>query len=168
MEKSNRITSVGFPLLRDFAHSLKQDNSCVTVERLFKLIRIENIGFVPKLHNSAFNYLFNINTGSVPGYTHRYLKPFRAQSYEFVRSEGVCRKMVSVHLHESWVACGDLIKKENNMCDILCLYDQVWSNFRYFIDLSGTRTQIMATEDEDLSASVIFLGIFRGNGRVFR
>ena len=23
--------------------------------------------------------------------------------------------MVSVHLHESWVACGDLIKKEKNM-----------------------------------------------------
>ena len=54
------------------------------------------------------------------------------------------------------------------MCDILCPYDQLWSNFRYFIDLSGTRTQIMATEDEDLSASVIFLGIFRGNGRVFQ
>ena len=53
------------------------------------------------------------------------------------------------------------------MGDILCLYDQFWSNFRYFIDLSGTRTQIMATEDEDLSASVIFLGIFLGNGRVF-
>ena len=54
------------------------------------------------------------------------------------------------------------------MGNILCLYDQFWSNFRHFIDLSGTRTQIMATEDEDLSASVIFLGIFRGNGRVFR
>ena len=64
--------------------------------------------------------------------------------------------MVSVHLHESWVACGDSIQKENNMSDILCLYDQFWSNFRHFIDLSGTRTQIMATEDEDLSASVIF------------
>ena len=76
--------------------------------------------------------------------------------------------MVSVHLHESWVACGDLIKKENNMGDILCLYDQLWSNFRYFIDLSGTRTQIMATEDEDLSASIIFFGIFRVNGRVFQ
>ena len=76
--------------------------------------------------------------------------------------------MVSVHLHESWVACGDLIKKENNMGDILCLYDQLWSNFRYFFDLSGTQTQIMATEAEDLSASVIFLEIFRGNGRVFR
>ena len=76
--------------------------------------------------------------------------------------------MVSVHLHESWVACGDLIKKENNMGDILCLYDQLWSNFQYFIDLSGTRTQIMAMEEEDLLALVIFLGIFRGNGRVFR
>ena len=54
------------------------------------------------------------------------------------------------------------------MGNILCLYDQFWSNFRHFIDLSGTRTQIMATEDEDLSALVIFLGIFRGNGRVFR
>ena len=76
--------------------------------------------------------------------------------------------MVSVHLHESWVACGVLITKENNMCDILCLYDQFWSNFRYFIDLSDTRTQIMSREDEDLSASVIFLGVFHGNGRVFR
>ena len=27
----------------------------------------------------------------------------RSQSYELVRSEGVRRKMVSVHLHESWV-----------------------------------------------------------------
>ena len=54
------------------------------------------------------------------------------------------------------------------MGDILCLYDQFWSNFRYFIDLSNTRTQIMAMEDEDLSASVIFLGIFGGNGSVFR
>ena len=77
--------------------------------------------------------------------------------------------MLSVHLHESWVACGDLIKKENNMGDILCLYDQLlWSNFRCFINLSGTRTQIMVTEDEDLSPSVIFSAIFRGNGRVFR
>ena len=76
--------------------------------------------------------------------------------------------MVSVHLYESWVACEDSIKKEKNVGDSLCLYDQFWSNFRHFIDLSGTRTQIMATEDEDLSASVIFLGIFRGNGRVFR
>ena len=76
--------------------------------------------------------------------------------------------MVSIHLDESWVACGDLIRKENNMGDILFLYDQFWSNFRYFIDLSGTRTQIMATEDEDLSALAIFLGIFRSNGRVFR
>ena len=75
--------------------------------------------------------------------------------------------MVSMHLHESWGACGDSIKKENNMGDILCLYDQFWSNFRYFIDLSNTRTQIVATEDEDLSASVIFLGIFLGNGHVF-
>ena len=75
--------------------------------------------------------------------------------------------MVSVHLHESWVACGESIKKENNMGDILCLYDQFWSNFRYFIDLSSMRTQIMATEDKDLSASVIFWGIFLGNGRVF-
>ena len=75
--------------------------------------------------------------------------------------------MVSMHLHESWVACGDAIKKENNMGDILCLYDQLWSNFRYFIDLSNTRTQKMATEDEDLSAVVIFLGIFVGNGCVF-
>ena len=58
--------------------------------------------------------------------------------------------MVSIHLDESWVACGDLIRKENNMGDILFLYDQFWSNFRYFIDLSGTQTQIMATEDEDL------------------
>ena len=40
-----------------------------------------------------------------------------------------------------------------------CLYDQFWSNLQYFIDVSGTRTQIMATEDEDLSASVIFLGM---------
>ena len=54
------------------------------------------------------------------------------------------------------------------MGDILRLYDQLLSNFRYFIDLSGTRTRIMATEDEDLSASVIFLGTFRCNGRVFR
>ena len=76
--------------------------------------------------------------------------------------------MVSVHLHKSWVAYADSIKKENNMGDILCLYDQFWSNFRHFIDLSGTRTQIMATGDEDLSASVIFLGIVLGNGRVFR
>ena len=76
--------------------------------------------------------------------------------------------MVSVNLHESWVACGDSIKKENNMGNILCLYDQFWSNFRYFFDLSGTLTQIMAAEDEDLSVSVIFLGIFLENGRVFR
>ena len=75
--------------------------------------------------------------------------------------------MVSMHLHESWVAWGDSIKKENNVGDILCLYYQFWSNLRYFIDLSNTWTQIMATEDEDLSASVIFLGIFLGNGRVF-
>ena len=54
------------------------------------------------------------------------------------------------------------------MGDILCLYDQLCSNSRHFIDLSGTRTQIMPTEDEDLSASVIFLRIFRVNGRVFR
>ena len=76
--------------------------------------------------------------------------------------------MVSVHLHESWVACGDSIKKENNMGDILCLYDQFWSNFQHFIDLSGAQTQIMAMEDEDLSASVIFFGIFLGNGCVFQ
>ena len=76
--------------------------------------------------------------------------------------------MESVHLHESWVACGDSIKKENNMGDIFCLHDQFWSIFLYSIDLSGTGTQIMATEDEDLSASLIFLGIFLGNGRVFR
>ena len=74
-----------------------------------------------------------------------------------------------MHLHESWVACGDSIKTENNMGDILCLHDQYWTNFRYFIDLSGTLTQIVAMEDEDLSASVIFLGsIFHGNGHVFR
>ena len=59
------------------------------------------------------------------------------------------------------------MKKQNNVGDNLCLYDQFWSNLRYFIYLSGTRTQILATEDEDLSASVIFLGIFLGNGRVF-
>ena len=76
--------------------------------------------------------------------------------------------MVSVHLYESWVACGDSIKKEDNVGDFLYVYDQFWSNFRYFIDLCGTRTQTMATEDEDLSASVMFLGIFLGNGRVFR
>ena len=34
--------------------------------------------------------------------------------------------MVSVYLHESWVACGDSIKKENNMGDSLCLYDQIF------------------------------------------
>ena len=76
--------------------------------------------------------------------------------------------MVSVHLHESWVACGNLIKKDNNMGNILCIYDQFWSNFRHFIDLSGTQTQIMVVEDKDLSALVIFWGIFLGNGRVFR
>ena len=55
------------------------------------------------------------------------------------------------------------------MGDILCLHDQYWTNFRYFIDLSGTLTQIVAMEDEDLSASVIFLGsIFLRNGHVFR
>ena len=55
------------------------------------------------------------------------------------------------------------------MGDILCLHDQYWTNFRYFIDLSGTLTQIVAMEDGDLSASVIFLGsIFLGNGHVFR
>ena len=54
------------------------------------------------------------------------------------------------------------------MGNIFCLYDQFWSNFRHFIDLSSTRAQIMAAEGEDLSASVIFLGIFLGNGRVFR
>ena len=59
-----------------------------------------------------------------------------------------------------WVACGDSIKKE--WATICCLHDQFWSNFLYFNDLSGTRTQIMATEDEDLSASVIFMGIFSG------
>ena len=75
--------------------------------------------------------------------------------------------MVSVPLHESWVACGDSIKKENNMGDIFCLYDQFWPKFRHFIDLSGTQTQIMVMEDEDFSASVIFLGIFLGNGHVF-
>ena len=48
--------------------------------------------------------------------------------------------MASVDFNESWVACGDSIKKDNNMGDILCLYDQFWSNFRYVIDLSDTRT----------------------------
>ena len=54
------------------------------------------------------------------------------------------------------------------MGDILCLYYQFWSNYRFFIDLSGMLTQIMAMEDQDLSASIIFFGIFLGNGRVFR
>ena len=35
LEKSKTITFVGFLLLRDFAQSLKQDNSCVTVEQPF-------------------------------------------------------------------------------------------------------------------------------------
>ena len=51
---------------------------------------------------------------------------------------------------------------------ICCLYDQFWSNLRYFTYLSGLRAQILATElDEDFSAPVTFLEIFFGNGRVF-
>ena len=36
------------------------------------------------------------------------------------------------------------------------------------MDFSGTRTLVMATEHEGLSALVIFLGIFLGNGCFFQ
>ena len=51
---------------------------------------------------------------------------------------------------------------------ICCLFDQFWSNFRYFMDFSGTWTLVMATKHEGPSALFIFLGIFLGNGRFFR
>ena len=36
------------------------------------------------------------------------------------------------------------------------------------MDVNGRRTLLMATEHEDPTALVIFLGIFLGTGRVFR
>ena len=55
---------------------------------------------------------------------------------------------------------------------ICCLFDQVFrvfkSNLRYIMDVNGRRTLLMATEHEDPTALVIFLGIFLGTGRDFR
>ena len=68
--------------------------------------------------------------------------------------------MVCVHLRESWVACGDSIKKENNMGEIFCLHDQFWSNFLYSIDLRDTGTRIMSSENEDFQLQLYFWGFF--------
>ena len=55
---------------------------------------------------------------------------------------------------------------------LLVLFDQVFrvfkSNLRYIVDVNGRRTLLMATEHEDPTALVIFLGIFLGTGRDFR
>ena len=93
----------------------------------------------------------------------------RALTDEFFRTE-FAKKMVSVHLHESWVAHGGSMKKQNNVGDNLLSVWSILVKFAIFylqMYLSGTRTQILATEEEDISAPVIFLGIFLGNGRVF-
>ena len=56
-------------------------------------------------------------------------------------------------------------KKRTTWVTMCSLFDQFRSNFRYFMDFRGTRTLVMVTEHEGLSALVIFLGIFSRNGR---
>ena len=62
-----------------------------------------------------------------------------------------------------------LWKRTTSWGTICCLVDQVLSsNLRYIMDVNGRRNLLMATEHEDPTALVIFLGIFLGTGRVFR
>ena len=54
------------------------------------------------------------------------------------------------------------LKREQHGWQFAVYFDQFWSHFRYSMDFSGTRTLVMVTEHEGLSALVIFLGIFSG------
>lgn len=50
---------------------------------------------------------------------------------------------------------------------ICCLFDQFWSNFSYFTDLSGIWTLIIVTNTKVFQFHYFFVGIFLGTGCVF-
>ena len=100
---------------------------------------------------------------------------FHWQSDEFIRSWKIgklqknCQRAFPLVLGGLWWPVQKKKKKWRTTWEtILLRFGQCQSNFRYIVDLSSTRTLIMATEHEDPAAWVIFLGIFLGTGRVFR
>ena len=94
----------------------------------------------------------------------------RSQSYELVRSEGVRRKMVSVHLHESWVLGSlwwlDQERKQHGRQFAVCMI-----NFGQIFYILTTSAHANSNNGDRRRRSFSFgyiYGDFLRNGRVFR
>ena len=76
--------------------------------------------------------------------------------------------MADVPPRETSPAAKSEEKRMFSQARVQCLFDQFWSSFRCFMDISNTRTLVMATEQhEGLSVRLYFGGFFSGMAVLF-